>query len=543
MPGRNFWKLLKAKWDERKFVCVGLDGDVAKLPILHLGLSFSRELMLEAKDAYRRAGELDENGNLIELTQAHAMVLVDAQLAFNRRIVVATKDVAGAYKPNSAFYEALGDQGLWALNQTIEYIHEVAPDVPVILDYKRGDIENTNLGYVRAAALADAMTVSPYPGWKAMKPFLDQADKGIFVLGKTSNEGSGEFQDQEVVLGYHGDSGEVYRGPLYQLVATHVSSKDHWNYNGNCAVVAGATYPHELRKIREIVGDNMPILIPGIGKQGGDLEATVRSGANSHGQGMIINNSRGVIFASGGEDFADAARAAVLKMHDDINSVLFQLRLEEVADQLFEVAVKFGAFRLKLHDTQPDAPLSPIYLNLRTPDNPKPGPLKPELVEMITRLLYEILVQTMDLDFRYISGLPRAGDPLAAGLMENADYWGTVTLLHLEKEEGTGGRRIARLLEEPKVLGKVLLVDDLITQADSKIEAIDVLEGSSLQVTDLVVLVDREQGGTEWLAREKGARVIAAFTLSQLLDYYVDSGKIDQAMADEVKEYAAASRV
>jgi orotidine-5'-phosphate decarboxylase len=261
-------------------------------------------------------------------TRNFIQLLAKAQLYFNRRIVDRTKDIAGAYKINSAFYEALGFDGLRVLEQTIIYINMVAADIPIILDYKRGDIDNTNIGYVRAAMLADAVTVHPYLGWKAMTPFLDQSDKGIIVLVKTSNKGSDEFQDVRVQVGWYDDSGEARMGKLYELVAAQVASKHQWNYNGNCCVVAGATYPEELAEIRKIVGD-MPILIPGIGKQGGDLEKTVKAGANAQGQGMIINNSRGVIFASAAEDgvsrdpnFAEAARTAAQQMHDDINAVL-----------------------------------------------------------------------------------------------------------------------------------------------------------------------------------------------------------------------------
>jgi orotidine-5'-phosphate decarboxylase len=276
--------LLQARWDEGKFVCVGLDSDQSKMP------------------------------EWIMPPEAR-------QLVFNKAIVDATKDLVCAYKPNSAFYEALGADGLWALDATIAYINQEAPDIPVILDYKRGDIGNTNNGYVEAAKAADAVTVHPYLGMEAMKPFLEQKNKGAIVLCRTSNPGAGELQDLRVELGAHADTCEVFYGPLYQRVAMHVSNPRTWNYNGNCAVVVGATYPEELAEVRKIVGD-MPILIPGIGAQGGDLETTVKAGVNSNGQGMIINSSRGIIFASMEKNFAEAARAATQKMHDDITAVL-----------------------------------------------------------------------------------------------------------------------------------------------------------------------------------------------------------------------------
>jgi orotate phosphoribosyltransferase len=224
---------------------------------------------------------------------------------------------------------------------------------------------------------------------------------------------------------------------------------------------------------------------------------------------------------------------------------LLEGRFTTVADQLFEVgAVRFGAFRLKLHETQPEAPLSPIYLNLRTPDNPKPGPLTPELVEEVADLLYGLLHMTEGLDFRYVAGIPNAGEPIADALMKRLASWSRVTQIRLYKEETEDLRRIAGLLKGDWDLpGKVLLVDDLITQADSKLEAVSVLESNGMEVRDLLVLVDREQGGSEWLRDEESIRVISAFTLSQLLDHYVETGKLDEQKASEVKEYVAASRV
>jgi orotidine-5'-phosphate decarboxylase len=313
---RNFMQLLRRKWDEGKFVCVGLDSDAGKLPVVHLGLRDEDDYLLAAQQAYLHSQETGE-----ELGIYHRVPLVDAVMSFNERIVDATKSLVCAYKPNSAFYEALGGDGLRALESTIRYIRHEAPGVPVILDIKRGDIGNTNRGYVRAAALADAMTVHPYLGQEAMQPFLDQENKGVFVLCRTSNPGAGEFQDLKVHLGrWHGDSGEAVYGPLYQYVASRVAGP--WNKNGNCGVVVGATYPEELAEVRRIVGEDMPILIPGIGKQGGDLDKAVRAGANSKSQGMVINNSSAVLFASDGPGFAEAAAASAQKMHDDINAVL-----------------------------------------------------------------------------------------------------------------------------------------------------------------------------------------------------------------------------
>ncbi|PIP32496.1 orotidine-5'-phosphate decarboxylase, partial [Candidatus Gottesmanbacteria bacterium CG23_combo_of_CG06-09_8_20_14_all_37_19] len=210
--------------------------------------------------------------------------------------------------PNSAFYEAQGEEGIRQLKQTVYFVKENYPKIPVILDAKRADIGNTNEGYVKFAfdhLGADAITLHPYLGKDALKPFLERRDKGLFILCRTSNSGAGEFQDLEI-------DGK----PLYQVIAAKVA-KD-WNYNGNCGLVVGATYPKELDIVRHIVG-NIPILIPGIGAQGGDLEKTVQAGVDKTGLNALINSSRGIIFASTGVNFAEKAREEALKLKNLIN--------------------------------------------------------------------------------------------------------------------------------------------------------------------------------------------------------------------------------
>lgn len=256
---KSFLDKLKNKWNEQKFVCVGLDPDYFKIP---------------------------QNNSIIE---------------FNQSIIDNTHDLVCAYKFQSAFYEAAGIDGITALKECVEYIKEKTPDMPVILDAKRGDIGSTNEAYVKAIfddLGVDAVTVSPYLGEESLKPFLDRTDKGTIVLVKTSNPGASEFQD--LLVGQD-------QKPLYQVVAEHVKA---WNTNGNLAVVVGATYPDELKKVREIIGD-MPILVPGIGAQGGNLEATIKNGLNSKKQGLIISSSRGIIFAPNPKE-------ATLKLHQDI---------------------------------------------------------------------------------------------------------------------------------------------------------------------------------------------------------------------------------
>lgn len=276
MGARNFRQMLEARWAEGKLLCVGLDVDVVKIP-----------------EAIRQGGTRE------------------TIVAFNRAIVDVTKDLVCSYKPNVAFYEAWGEEGLAALRETIAYIIEISPEIPVILDAKRGDIITTNRQYAAAAfdhLRADAVTVNPYMGSEPLKPFFDHADKGVIVLTHTSNPGAREVQELEV-------EGE----PLFLRIARN--TVEHCNGNGNCCVMVGATYPEELSEVRTIVGD-MPILIAGIGAQNGDLEKTIKNGIDSRKRGLMVNASRSIIFASPGADFAEAARAKATELHGAISAAL-----------------------------------------------------------------------------------------------------------------------------------------------------------------------------------------------------------------------------
>lgn len=232
----------------------------------------------------------------------------DPQFSFNQAIIDATHQFAVAYKLNSAFYEAWGDVGLRSLQRTMDYLHAAYPDIPTIDDAKRADIGNTNRGYVTAIFDQlgfDAVTLHPYLGREALQPFLDRTDKGCIILCRTSNPGSGELQDL------------VSDGkPIWQHVAERVANE--WNANANCLLVVGATYPEEMRQIRRLTGQ-MTFLVPGIGAQGGDVEAVVTAGLNSEKKGMIINSSRGIIFASSGNDFAQAAAREARTLRASIN--------------------------------------------------------------------------------------------------------------------------------------------------------------------------------------------------------------------------------
>ncbi|MFC1846907.1 orotidine-5'-phosphate decarboxylase [Chloroflexota bacterium] len=257
-------KLLKAAAKNDSLVCVGLDPDPALMP---------------------------------------ADVSV---LEFNKAIIDATAGLVCAYKLNFAFYEALGAAGYQALKASIDYIPD---DMPIIGDAKRSDIGNTARAYARAIfdeLGCDATTVNPYLGYDSIEPFIQYKDKGVFILCRTSNAGAADFQGLRL-----GDNGST----LFELVA---QKAEQWNEHGNVGLVVGATYPQELKLIRQQHPD-MPLLIPGVGAQGGDLEKAVRCGIDIGGQKAIINSSRQIIYASKGKDFAAAAAAATTQLRSDIN--------------------------------------------------------------------------------------------------------------------------------------------------------------------------------------------------------------------------------
>ena len=266
----TFINAIEARWKgKNSLLCVGLDSDLNKIP-------------------------------------AHLRKEDTPLFKFNKAIVDSTADLVCAFKPQIAYYSAIGSED--ELEMTIEYIHESYPEIPVILDAKRGDIGATAEMYAREAFeryKADAVTVNPYMGFDTLEPFLEHREKGIIVLCRTSNPGAKDIQD----LSMKGKR-------LYQIIAS--MAVDKWNFNNNVLLVVGATYLKELKEIRSIVGD-MPFLVPGIGAQGGDVQKTVTNGMDSKGTGMIINSSRGIIYASNGSDFAEAARSAAKRLRDEIN--------------------------------------------------------------------------------------------------------------------------------------------------------------------------------------------------------------------------------
>lgn len=267
----HFADKLRARWrDADSLLCVGLDPDPARFP----------EAIVDDEDAL---------------------------FHFCRDIVDATAEFACAFKPQIAYFAA-HNRGESALQRLIAHIDAAHPDVPVILDAKRGDIGSTAEQYAVEAFDrygADAVTLNPYMGHDSAEPFLRRGDRGCIFLCHTSNPGARDFQELEV-------DGR----PLYQHIAQTIAQD--WNAAGNCALVVGATFPGELKVIRGLVGD-MPLLIPGVGAQGGDVEAVVRQGATADGTGLMINSSRGILYASSSAGYAEAAAEAARSLRDTIN--------------------------------------------------------------------------------------------------------------------------------------------------------------------------------------------------------------------------------
>lgn len=269
-PMRGFIDRLRDRWEHADtLVCIGLDPEPAKFP-----------------------GKF-----------AHDP---DAIFNFCRDIVDATAPYVCAFKPQIAHFAAAHAEE--ALRMLIMHLRFRYPQIPVILDSKRGDIGSTAQHYASEAFdryCADAVTVNPYLGRDSVQPFLDRTDKGVVILCRTSNAGAGDLQDMSIA-----------GRPLYQHVAEKIARE--WNGHGNCALVVGATWPEQLREVRAIVGD-VPFLVPGVGAQGGDVEAVVSNAKTADGTGLIVSSSRAILYASGGDDYAEAAANAARALRDEIN--------------------------------------------------------------------------------------------------------------------------------------------------------------------------------------------------------------------------------
>jgi len=450
----------------------------------------------------------------------------EAAKAFCLRLIKATHESALAFKPNAAFFEALGPEGWEALQGVIQAVPE---GIPVILDAKRGDISSTAKAYANSAFTrlgADAITLSPYLGYDSLVPFMADPEKGIFLLCKTSNPGSVDLQD--LPLGGH-----YTLMMVYEKVA---GLANEWGTGGNLGLVVGATFPDALRRVRQLAPDSW-FLAPGLGAQGADLETAMRAGLRSDGLGLLINVSRSI---SRADDPGEAARALVDRFRraqqdtrplflsqdsPDSNqassksSVKHSVKIATaplVEGMLSMGCIQFGEFTLK------SGLLSPIYIDLR------------RLVAFpgwMSQVAAAYIRQLQGLEFSRIAGLPYAALPIATAISLQGNY----PMIYPRKTAKDYGTTAA--IEGIYHPGEtVVVIDDLATTGGSKFEAIDKLTAAGLTVRDIVVLIDRESGAKEALA-EQGYQMHALFTLTQLLDYWEETQRLPIDQINSVRDF------